>query len=375
MQILQTEGAMNIARRFIGLILIIFFGLPTLFGIIWAVGMIKASVSPEFLTELPRKIIADIPETADEIFREAQDEQYIGDSETRAWFQAAAKTGISPRELMEKTGLLEWMSGELSDSLKQIGRVLRGERRPRSIVIDLRPLKEALLHPEVDLFLEKTLQNLPPCDERGLKEWSDMVASHGRHLELPACQPDPAVAKVVLTEARARALNDMDNEIEAFEGVRNFPFLPLGLSRTITLLSYFLFIIPAAFIFLGALIADSTPAGFCRWSGASILVGGVPALLLSLFTKYLSLWAIQAAPFSSWHDHWASDLGDLVMDKVRWIPERIIDQLFSPVVWVALFVCLVGVVLIVLSFSSRNKAGKTQKPVVASPAAPPKTEA
>jgi len=366
---------MNIARRFIGLILIIFFGLPTLFGIIWAVGMIKASVSPEFLTELPRKIIADIPETADEIFREAQDEQYIGDSETRAWFQAAAKTGISPRELMEKTGLLEWMSGELSDSLKQIGRVLRGERRPRSIVIDLRPLKEALLHPEVDLFLEKTLQNLPPCDERGLKEWSDMVASHGRHLELPACQPDPAVAKVVLTEARARALNDMDNEIEAFEGVRNFPFLTFGLSRSITLLSYFLFIIPAAFIFLGALIADSTPAGFCRWSGASILVGGVPALLLSLFTKYLSLWAIQAAPFSSWHDHWASDLGDLVMDKVRWIPERIIDQLFSPVVWVALFVCLVGVVLIVLSFSSRNKAGKTQKPVVASPAAPPKTEA
>ena len=66
---------MHIARRFIGIILIVFFGLPTLFGIIWAVGMIKASVSSEFLTELPRKIIADIPNTADEIFREAQNEQ------------------------------------------------------------------------------------------------------------------------------------------------------------------------------------------------------------------------------------------------------------------------------------------------------------
>ena len=365
---------MHIARRFIGIILIVFFGLPTLFGIIWAVGMIKASVSSEFLTELPRKIIADIPNTADEIFREAQNEQYIGDSDTRTWFQAAAKTGISPRELMEKTGLLQWMEGEVSDSLKEIGRVLRGERRPRPITIDLQPLKEALLHPEMDLFLEKTLENLPPCDERGLKEWGGFLAEGGRHHDLPACRPDMTVAKAALSEARARAANDMDNEFEVFEGVHNFPWLPLGLSRTVTFLSYFLFIIPAAFIFLGALIAASSPAGFCRWSGTSILVGGVPVLLLSLFTKYISLWAIQAAPFS-WHDRWASDLGDLVLDKVRWIPERIIDQLFSPVIWVALFVCLVGVVFIALSFTVRDKAGKTQKPVPSVPAAPPKTEA
>jgi hypothetical protein len=276
---------------------------------------------------------------------------------------------------MEKTGLLDWMSGELSDSLKQVGRVLRGERRPRSIVIDLRQLKDALLHPEVTVFLEKTLQNLPPCDERGLKEWSDLAASGGRHHELPACRPDPAVSKVVLDEARARAVNDMDNEVEVFEGVRNFPFLTLGLSRSITLLSYFLFIIPAAFIFLGALIADSTPAGFCRWSGVSILVGGIPALLLSAFAKYASIWAIQAAPFASWHDRWATDLGDLVLDKVRWIPERIIDQLFSPVIWVSLFVCLVGAVLIALSFSVGRKGEKAAKPAASTPAVPPKPEA
>jgi hypothetical protein len=362
------EGAMNIARRFIGLILIVFFGLPTLFGIIWAAGMIKASVSAEFLTDLPRKIIADIPETADEIFREAQDEEYIGDSETRAWFQAAAKTGISPRELMQKTGLLEWMEGELSESLKQVGRILRGERRPRPIVIDLRPLKDALLHPEVSLFLEKTLENLPPCDERGLNAWSELMTVGVRHHELPACRPDMAVAKTVLDEARARTVNDMDNEFEVFEDVRHFPFLPLGLSRTITFLSYFLFLIPAAFIFLGALIADSSPAGFCRWSGTSILVGGIPALLLSLVTKYFSLWALQSAPFS-WHDRWASDLGDLVLDKVRWVPERIIDQLFS-----RHLVLFSPEVLIALSFSVRGKAGQTQKTVPPAPAAPSTTE-
>ena len=365
---------MHIARRFIGLILIVFFGLPTLFGIIWAVGMIKASVSAEFLTDLPRKIIADVPGTVDEIFREAQDEEYIGDSATRAWFQAAAKTGISPRELMEKTGLLQWMEGEVSDSLKQVGRILRGEKRPRPIVIDLRPLKEALLHPEMDLFLEKTLENLPPCDERGLKEWNDLATEGGRHHELPACRPDMTVAKAVLSEARARAVNDMDNEFEVLEDVHELPWLPLGLSRTATFVSYFLFLIPTAFIFLGALIAASSPAGFCRWSGTSILVGGVPVLLLSLVVKYASLWAIQAAPFS-WNDRWGTDLGDLVLDKVRWIPERIIDQLFSPVIWVALFVCLVGVVFIALSFTVRDKAGKAEKPVSSTPPAPPKIEA
>jgi hypothetical protein len=52
---------MDTARRLIGLLLIVFLGLPTLFGIIWAVGMIKASVSAEFLTDLPREIIADLP--------------------------------------------------------------------------------------------------------------------------------------------------------------------------------------------------------------------------------------------------------------------------------------------------------------------------
>ncbi len=46
-----------------------------------------------------------------------------------------------------------------------------------------------------------------------------------------------------------------------------------------------------------------------------------------------------------------------------------------PVIWVALFVCLVGAVLIALSFTVRDKAAKTQKPVASPPAAPPRAEA
>jgi hypothetical protein len=365
---------MNAVRKIIGLLLIIFFGLPTLFGIIWAVGMVRASVSPEFLTDLPRKIIADLPSVTDEIFRDAQNEENISDPNTRAWFRAAAQTGISPRELMEKTGLSMWMEGELSDSLRQIGMMLRGERRIRSIVINLRPLKEALLHPEVDRFLEETLNNLPPCDASGLEKWGELAIRDYTHFRLPACRPDLPLAKEVLASKRAEAVRDMDNEIEVFEGVHYFPFHSLGLSRMIGFFSYFLFLIPAAFIFLGAIIADSSPSGFLRWSGVSIMVGGIPALVLALMSKYVSLWALSAMPYS-WHTDWSSELGDLVLDKLRWIPTRVVDQLFSPVIGVAAIVCVVGIVLLALSFSARGRAQKSQAPVSPSAPASPKTSA
>ncbi len=359
---------MNAVRKILGLCLIIFLGLPILFGVIWAVGMIKASVSPEFLSELPREIIADIPDKADEIFREAQDISRIEDENTRAWFEAAARAGVSPRELMQKTGLLDWMQGELSESLRQVGLLLRGERRPRPIVIDLRPLKDALLHPEIDRALEATLNQLPPCDERGLEVWKEHAEDrHGRR-ELPACRPDPAMAKEVLFSARAEAVRDMDNDFEIFEDVHPFPFFRFGLSRAITVLSYFLFLIPAAFIFLGSIVAASSPASFFRWSGISILAGSVPALLLSSATKYFSMWAINAAPFS-WHHEWRTDLGELVLDKFAWIPARIVDELFSPVIAVAVIVSVVGIVLLVISFNARSTPQKAGTPASAQPAA------
>ncbi len=359
---------MNIARKIIGLFVIIFFGLPTLFAIIWAVGLTRASVSPEFLSDLPQKIIAAVPEKANEIFRDARDERFIADPNTRAWFDAVAKTGISPKELMEKTGLLDWMRGELSDSIEQLGLTLRGERRPSPIVIDLQPLKAALLSPEVDRFLDEMLKNLPPCDEQGIKAWTEIAAQGRVHQELPACVPDPTIAKAVLLNERAKAVNDIDSELEIMSGVHDFPRLPFSLSQTVTFITYFLFLIPAVFIFLGALIGASSPAGVFRWSGISVIVGSIPALILALTAKYLSFWVIKAGSYS-WHGHWSSELAELVFDRMRWIPMRIVDQLFSPVVGVALMVGVVGIVLYALSFSVRDTAPKAPRAVSAPPAA------
>ena len=48
---------MNSLRKIIGVFIMLFFALPLLFGIIWAVGTTKAVVSPEFLSDMPREII------------------------------------------------------------------------------------------------------------------------------------------------------------------------------------------------------------------------------------------------------------------------------------------------------------------------------
>ncbi len=358
---------MNAIRKIIGVLIIILFGLPTLFGIIWAVGLIHGSVSPAFMTELPHDIIADLPGTADEIFRDAQDERYMSDPNTRAWFQAMAKAGVSPRDLMERTGLRQWMQGELTDSLRDIGHVLKGERRPHSIRIDLRPLKQAILSPEVGRSLEATLANLPPCDEKAQETWARIARREPGYDELPACRPVQAVSEEVLLYARTEAIRDMPDDVQVLERADHVPSLPFGLFGFIGIATYFLFLIPAVFIFIGALIGASTPAGVFRWSGISTILGGAPALILALASKHLSLWAIKAPGFE--HHGWNTALGDLALNKLSWIPARVIDQLFSPVVGVAAVVCLLGVVLYALSFSVRGEA-RPRGTAVASTTAP-----
>ena len=366
---------MKVARMIIGLFIIIFLGLPSLFGVVWAVGLIRASVNPEFISDLPREIIKEVPKITDDIFRAAQDKDVIGDENTRAWFQAAAKTGISPRDLMDKIGLMSWLENELSKSLTEIGQILRGERRPRPIWIDLQPLKNAFLNPEFDNFLRATLQNLPPCDQQGDQRWQKYASrTYDRH-GWPACRPSLIGAEDVIRAERMEAVNDIPNEIDVFEDVRALRFFPFGFTRTIHLLSYLLFLIPAAFIFLGALIAASSPSSFFKWSGVSVFLGSLPVLLIALFAKNLSLWAIRFGSFS-WHDRWSTELSDLVMDKLGWIPSRIIDVLLSPVIAVAAVVCVIGIVLFAVSFSVRNnsRGAKKLSPPPSEPGPPEKLE-
>jgi hypothetical protein len=266
---------------------------------------------------------------------------------------------------MEEIGLLDWMEDELQVALRKVGEVLRGERRARAIAIDLMPLKAALRHDAIDRYLEAILDRLPPCDDREMNRWMEAYDHDIDWFKLPPCSPDKEIALSVFRAERLRALEDMDSEIELFEGIR---YPTLGISRSVTLFSYALFLIPALFLFAGAIIAATSPAGLCRWFGISSILGGLPALLLALLAKHASAWAMHFAPF--W-DTGMSDLEELVLEKVVWIPQMVIGHLFNDVINLAGLVCVIGVVIFALSFVVRGerrvKARKKPAPIAAAP--------
>ena len=337
---------MSTARKIIGLLIIIFVALPILVGVIWTVGVTQAAVSPELISDLPREIISEVPFIIDEVFQEGQDSSVISDRKTRAWFEAASKVEMKPKELLSRTGITDWMEGELSRALGDIGEILRGQREPDPVVFDMRPLKTALRSEEIDLYILKVLDNLPPCDEEGLKDWADMEDRNLSDLSLPPCQPDPELARAVIQGERLRMLEEMEDEIEIFEGVR---FMPFHFSNAVVWLSFFLFLVPIVFLFLGSIIGGTGAAGFCRWFGLSTLFGGLIPLGMSLFVEHITKWAIRFAPYS-YSDEWSSEIGHLILEKIGWIPLQIVDQIFSPVACVAGVVCIIGVFFFAISF-------------------------
>jgi len=354
-------------RKVLGSFIVILIGLPILFGIIWAVGLVRATVSSNFLSDVPQKIISDIPSSLDGIFAAAKDEKIHMDPRTRAWFQAAEKTGIPPRELLEKTGILAWMKGGLSESLSRIGEVLRGEALIRGVTIDMRPFKAALMHPEMDRFLGGLIDNLPACDEQGLKEWQDRIAGSSGWGDLPPCRPVEAeAAKAVVLSRRAHEVEKIEDTVEVFEDVHPFPFERFGIAKGVAMMSYFLFLIPAVFILLGVWIANRTSAGRLRWMGISIVAGSVPVFLMAYVLKRFGAWASDGR-WLSWRWNWSTDFDAVVLDKLGWIPGRIFDALFSPVFGTAAVVALIGVVLVALSYSIRP-AAQPQPPLPQPPA-------
>jgi hypothetical protein len=157
---------MDVVRKSIGVLIIIFIGIPVLFGVIWAVGVTRAVVSPEFLSDLPQEIIQKIPAMIDEVLAEVDREDMVTDPNERAWVKAVATAKTSPRELLGQIGLTDWMQNELSVKFQQMGKMLRGEIPLEPMTLNLRPLKTALRHEAIKVYLVDLLKNLPPWPRR-----------------------------------------------------------------------------------------------------------------------------------------------------------------------------------------------------------------
>lgn len=341
---------MNSVRKIIGVFIMLFFALPMLFGIIWAVGMTKAVVSPEFLSDMPREIISEVPQFVDDMLEAMQEEDFTTDENDRAWLKAISEAGTTPKELMEEIGLLAWLQNELSDSLRDIGDILRGEMDPKHITLNMKPLKEALKHKAIDQYILGLLQKFPPCDVEQLEDWQDYdVDHHSVFGSLPACQPDPLIVAEALEDWRSDIDYDIPDEVDMFEDTR---FLPRGFStaRTVVSLTYLLFLIPAVFIAFGALIGATSKTGFLQWTGITTIIGGIIPLGMAVFAKKIIPAAMNWIPYDYSHDI-SIQFQEMLIDKVGGIVVPIVDQLFSPVIAVAGTVCIVGVILYAFSFA------------------------
>jgi hypothetical protein len=337
---------MDALRKSIGVLIIIFLGIPILVGIIWTVGLTKAVVTPEFLSDLPREIIKKIPDMVDEVLEEVDREDMVDDPNGRAWVKAAVEADTSFKELMKKTGLLDWMENELSDSLKQMGEMLRGEIPARTIVLDLRPLKQALRHEAIKEYLVDLLKNLPPCDEDQLEEWVEAAANPRDLEDLPACRPtDLESAAQAINFVQDHEIEDIPDEVNIFEHVPSFP-KGVDLIHGVLSFTYLLFLIPAFFIVIASLIGGTTKSGFFRWMGISTLIGGILAFALSSLLKHAIPWAIGILPEA----HGITSFEKVMVGKAGDIGILVIEQLLSAVNSVAGVVCLIGIVLFAFSY-------------------------
>ncbi len=340
---------MTVLRKIIGVIIMVFFALPILFGVIWAVGVTRAVVSREFLSDMPREIIAEVPGLIDETFKAAQDEDFIDNENARAWLKAINEAATSPKDLMKEIGLLDWLQNELSVSLDSLGKILRGEMRAQQITLNMKPLKQAFRHKAVDQYVTGLLQKFPPCGLDQVRNWQEKDRDDDLFASLPACQPDP----LIVSEALENWRSDIDSEIpDSVTMLENDRYLRRGFNsaRLIISLTYLLFLIPAAIIAVGALIGGTSRRGFLQWSGVTTIIGGIIPLGMALFAKKIIPVALNWIDLDYSHEV-SIRFQELMIDRVGGLVNIVTDRLFSPVIAVAGVVCIIGLILYALSYA------------------------
>lgn len=345
---------MDVVRKSIGVLIILFIGGPILFGVIWAVGVTRAVVSPEFLSDLPREIIQKVPEMINEILVEVNREDMVKDPNTRAWVKAAANAETSPKELLKKTGLLDWMQNELSVKFQEVGKMLRGEIPLKPVVMDLRPLKNGLHDQAIKEYLMEVMKNLPVCEGIQQEEWAAAAENPEPLKDLPACRPagmDINTSTKAVKFVQEHEIEEIPDEVTIFKHNHRFN-RGIDFIHNLNAFTYFLFIIPAIFILVAALIGGTGKSGVLRWMAFPTFIAGVFAYALSSLIKHAVPWSAALRPEAQTyiHSHSITPFEQLVVTKVGDIGTLVIGQILKGVNSTAGIVCVVAVVLYAFSY-------------------------
>ena len=353
-----TEEPMNAARAIVGALVLFFLGIPALGVVIWATGVTNAVVSEEFLSEIPKEIVAEVPALVDDVYKAALEPGQVRDPNAKLWVEALAKVETTPSKVLEDSGVYGWLRNELSAAFDGMGKVMRGDMDGKDLVLDLKPLKAALASDVLRNWVKEIIAHLPPCAGSRLVEWQNAPPEKRRVEELPACNPGPEVMDAAIDIVIAN-FHQIPDERPMFTRAE----MPSGMDvpRTVSAVMWFLFIIPAFLILIGAAIADSRMRGFLRWSGIATVIGGLfPLLTSSAVQGGLLAWMKMDPSFWDFGNRtqfWTSEASRIVADRVVTITSRMVDHLFTPVTTIALVVCGVGAALFILSFLVKKQEG------------------
>lgn len=342
---------MSVFRKLLGGFILIFIGIPLLMAISWATGVTGAVVSKDFVGTVVTDIVDQVPNLVDEMFDAAKDPEAVKDPEVRVWVDAAAKVKKTPSELLKEIGFYDWLEKDLGGSLEIMGQMIQGEREPDSVVLSFRRLKEAFAHPSFREYVAAVLAQLPACTPEDFKAWEEAGRRKDKNHDLPPCNPGEGIVDMAVSTVIAE-LDEVPDE----ETIMRKSEIPSGFNaaRTVNAVMWFLFLIPAIVILLGAAIAGKGRAGFLLWAGATTLAGGLVTLMISGIIGEVMLAAMQMDPSHwNWEQHgrfWTTEPGRLVAGRVADIVSLVVEHIFDPVTTIALVVSGVGAVLLVLGF-------------------------
>jgi hypothetical protein len=348
-------------KRIVGTFIALFIAIPILFGVIWAYGIAKAVVSPAFITNLPNEIVTELPTLVNEIAAESESRRYEMDEESRIWLKAYRESGTDLRQVIAASGLENWIHEEVQESFQQIGEMLRGERIFTNVELNMSPFKAALNSPIVLNQLTAIIEKLPPCTEMEETWWKDRVeqtllSEGSQKLKIAPCRPSnieelPEALKLSLEQAIA----DIPDRVELIN-IEEAPPQGFNLTRWVSRFMLFLFIVPAIFIFMAALIGSDSRASFLRWLGVPTFIGG--GLVFILTSSMLK--ALPSVFF--YHPEFQSEIRgyEFLTQKFFTFFSTITQNLFMPVNKVATIVCVIGIVSVALSFAVQGANNKSE---------------
>lgn len=346
-------------RKFFGFLILALIAIPVLFVTIIAVGVTNAVVTPEVLSELPQEIIAELPSTIDQLYSALKEEEYISDKRTRVLVNAMKKIDKTPKQLMEEVGIFFWLKGELGESLKQFGEVLRGERPPEPIQLNMSSLKKALTHNSVTQYFKSIIKELPECDDMDIDEWKNSIFRSDRYNDFdfesfPFCKPaNLEINDELIKVFQLRAIEDIPDKVDLLERERYFP-RSINITKTVSTVTYALFILPIILIGLGSLVGATSKAGFFRWSGISTMAGGLSAYGLASLLENL----IPMSKFGMKFEHTeiiSKNFNELIFSKTADLTDIFLDKLFTPPSQLGGTVAVIGLIIFAISFLIKEK--------------------